>query len=122
MMLVSILLRDTLSSLVNDRVYPHPASENNSKVLPYITYQEISGTALTTLDEYTEHDRFRVQVNIYCASVIDAGRLAIAVKSAVFNQSICAAEIAGDRADSDTASNTWSKHIDFMIWQSGCDQ
>jgi hypothetical protein len=119
-MRASVLIFQTLGSLVGGRVYPAPRKEADDQTMPYITYQKISADPLVTLENDWSDEQLRVQVNVYHNTLNLSELLAIQVKEAMKAQTVSALQILDSRADYDFDTKLHSESIDFSMWQNSC--
>lgn len=120
-MRASVMIFQTLSPLLSARVFPAPRAETADQTVPYATYQKITSNSENTLDAWTGHDYVRVQVDVWHNTLNEAEILGNQVKSAITNQTLCAAELADTRDTYDETTKLHGQSIDFMIWQTACD-
>ncbi len=71
-----------ISSLVEDRIYPLTAPEGT--IAPYITYQNIIDTALTSVQGENYAQKTRFQIDIFDKEYLKVLEIAGAVKNALF--------------------------------------
>lgn len=120
-MLASIMLIQTLNTVLAGKISPAPWPESSRPDPPYVTYQKI-GTleALQTLDEYVGAERIRMQINVYDKMQLNAEILSHDVKRLLCQQQLCACEYVSATTDFDADTGLYAEILDFYIWQSQC--
>jgi hypothetical protein len=86
-MRASYIVFNALKHLADGRVFISPRPESADQTVPYITHQMISRVPINTLDGYTQHDRVRVQIDVYAQTYSDAELLMHRVKMSINNAS-----------------------------------
>ena len=120
-MLASLMIYNTLKTLVNDRVYPAPRPIAATKDTPYITYQKIGNVdIINTMDGYIGVEQVRIQLNVYHAEQLEAEKLAHEVKKLLCSQQLCACEFTSATSGFDPDTQLYAEINDFYIWQSQC--
>lgn len=109
---------DSLKSLVSNRVYPDVAPI--STALPYITYQQVGGRAVSFLESAVVGKRnARVQVNCWAATRLAASNLARSAEDALVVDTTCRAiPLAAMVAtfEDETEPPLYGTRQDFSIW------
>lgn len=109
-------LYNTVKTLVSNRVFPDVAPAGTT--MPYITYQQVGGDAVTFLERALpskKHGEF--QLNVWCTSRSEAAALILQIESALVLATVFQAEpkmapIAGYSDD----MNTYGYLQHFSIW------
>lgn len=111
-MIASVQIETVLRPMVNGRVYPDIASENERT--PYIVYQDISNQPEVTLEGPTGHEWVHVQIDVYDKGKLDCIKLANRVINEISNQ-IKPSVYGGKTATKD--GNLNRTIIEFEFWQ-----
>lgn len=75
----------TIASTTGSNIFPAVAAQDTA--LPYISYQQVSRTATKTKDRVDCMETYRIQIDIYGATLYATDALAVLVKSALNYQS-----------------------------------
>ncbi len=115
-MTVEASIYTLLRSMVADRVYPDVAPLGTT--LPYITYQQVGGEALSFVDNTLPSKRNgRFQVNVWSNSRLNATTLAVLIENAFYTTTAMQARpIGGPVALYDEETNYYGSTQDFSIW------
>jgi len=115
-MTVEADIYNSVKSLVGNRVYPDVAPAGAQ--LPYITYQQVGGDAVSFLERAMpskKHGEF--QINVWCATRLEAASLILQIEAAIalstaFQAEAKMAPIAGYSEE----ANVYGYFQHFSIW------
>lgn len=115
-MTVESLLFSALGSLVANRVFPDVAPLNTAK--PYLTYQQVGGTAVSFLESGIVGKRNgRFQINAWATTRLDAAALSRAVEDALVTSTPLRAYVLGAPvAIYEPETLLYGTRQDFSIW------
>jgi hypothetical protein len=108
--------RDTIKSLVSDRVYPYPAPQGSP--LPYVVFEQVGGEALGFVNpELVPMKHARMQVRVWAASRIVAAPLARSIEDELVLATAFQCEAVGaPSAEFDDELNRHGTIQDFYCW------
>lgn len=101
----------TLNGLINGRIYPMTAPQN--VVIPYMTYQVVSGLKLQCLGGSIYQGDFRFQINVWGKTYANVKVISQAVKNALIG--FLVSHNIDIRDDFDNESQYFGQIIDFKI-------
>lgn len=115
-MTVETDIKTLLNSLVSSRVFPDVAPNDTAR--PYITYTQVSGRAVSFMDNTLpskKHGRF--QVNVWSATRMEAASIILAVEAAFAGATAfqASAEAAAEYEYEDTLEYYGARQ-DFSVW------
>lgn len=115
-MTVEADLFTTLTALTSGRVYPDIAPPDVAA--PYIVYQEISGVALTFMEQANpSKQNGRFQIAVWAATRVQASALSLQVESALVLSPLFQAKPLGGRTSVyDDETELRGTRQDFSIW------
>ena len=107
-------LFSTLGPLAGNRVYPDVAP--SGATLPRITYQQVGGVSVDSLEiGRVGHRNARIQISVWAATRTVASALARAVEDALMG-SLAATAIGAMVSDHEPDTNLYGCRQDFSIW------
>ncbi len=110
------ILYNTLRSLVADRVFPDVAPEDTPR--PYITFQQVGGTAVNFIDAAIPSKRNgRFQLNCWSDTRVQAALLARQVEDALRGASSLQTTVLGALvAEYEEDTKLFGSRQDFSVW------
>lgn len=115
-MIAGVHLCNILSPLVDNRVYPMLATEDDDSTAPYIIYQAISSQPEITNDGITGHEWVRIQIDVYHSDPHKASLLANKVIN-IINDQIKPSIYDGQQQLHDHEKNLYRQSIDYEFFQ-----
>lgn len=108
-------IRSLLADLVEDRVHPDTAPD--VPIFPYITYQQVGGTALWFMDRAKpSHKHARMQFNVWARTRAEANQIAREIEDRLMTGSFEAAPYGGIVALYEEKLKLYGTRQDFGVW------
>lgn len=115
-MIAGVRLAQVLGPLVNSRIYPDVATENDDDTRPYITYTDVSNVPEITQDGVTGWEWVHMQINVWHDDKYEGALLANKVIYTI-NKEIKPAVFDGKTSTRDTETGLYGQIIEYEFWQ-----
>lgn len=101
------------ATAAGDKVYPAPAEQGTAA--PYLTWQRVGSSPVTSLAGSSGLDQVRLQVDAWHTSRLGARALAAAVRTAMEAQAFKAL-LVSDADDYEPETRLYRVVLDFRLW------